>query len=280
MGPPAHQCCYLLVLLFCFSLLLPQAATQRFIIKHDELMTRHIVQQAQQHGLQVLGQAKGFMVLSAAAQGGREAGSKLNTAKMQQKLEQIGKWAGVQYAEEDQPRFLQAPVAVSKRAQGQGSAMDCSAKDLPITNGPLPEYMPYGIPQIQANSQKLPTSTDKSGVMICVVDSGVDGSHPDFVGNSMDGCKYEDNFAPGGCPYKWSEDKISHGTHVVGTIAARRNGEGVVGVIPGGAEVYMVRVFNDSGDVNQGQGLVYGGTLILAFTQCEGRLAALQVRRE
>jgi hypothetical protein len=51
----------------------------------------------------------------------------------------------------------------------------------------------------------------------------------------------------------------------------------VVGVIPGPAELYIVRVFNDSGDVNQGQGLVYGSTVILAFTQCEGRLAALQV---
>jgi hypothetical protein len=50
-----------------------------------------------------------------------------------------------------------------------------------------------------------------------------------------------------------------------------------VGVIPGPAELYIVRVFNDSGDVNQGQGLVYGSTVILAFTQCEGRLAALQV---
>jgi serine protease len=72
---------------------------------------------------------------------------------------------------------------------------------------------------------------------------------------------------------------ISHGTHVAGTISARRNGVGVIGVIPDGAEVYMIRVFNDSGDVNQGQGLVYGSTLILAYTQCEGRLAALQVSR-
>jgi hypothetical protein len=64
---------------------------------------------------------------------------------------------------------------------------------------------------------------------------------------------------------------------LTGTIAAQKNGFGVLGVIPGAAEVYVVRVFNDSGDVNQGQGLVYGSTLILAFTQCEGRLAAMQV---
>ena len=40
----------------------------------------------------------------------------------------------------------------------------------------------------------------------------------------------------------------------------------------------MVRIFNDSGDVNQGQGFVYGSSLVLAYTQCEGRLAFLQAR--
>lgn len=80
-----------------------------------------------------------------------------------------------------------------------------------------------------------------------------------------------------GCPFNWGGDLVGHGTHVTGTIAAEKNGFGVVGVIPGPAEIYAVRVFNDSGDVSQGQGLVYGSTLILAYTQCEGRLAAQQV---
>lgn len=42
------------------------------------------------------------------------------------------------------------------------------------------------------------------------------------------------------------------------------------------ADIYLVRIFNNSGDVNQGQGLVYGSSLILAYTQCEGKLAYLQ----
>ena len=65
---------------------------------------------------------------------------------------------------------------------------------------------------------------------------------------------------PTGCPFPWGVDYVGHGTHVAGTIAAQRNGVGVVGVIPGPAELYTVRVFNDSGDVSQGQGLVYGST--------------------
>jgi subtilisin family serine protease len=155
--------------------------------------------------------------------------------------------------------------------------MECSTKDKAVSNSLMPEYVPYGISQIQADSSKLPSTIDKSGVMICIIDSGIDAGHPDLQGNTLDGCKYEDAFAPGGCPFKWSEDYISHGSHVAGTIAAKKDGQGLVGVIPNGAELYVVRVFNDSGDVNQGQGLVYGGTLILAFTQCEGRLAAMQV---
>ncbi|KAF6250501.1 peptidase S8/S53 domain-containing protein [Scenedesmus sp. NREL 46B-D3] len=114
-------------------------------------------------------------------------------------------------------------------------------------------------------------------MLICIIDSGLDAGHPDLRGDALDGCKFEDSFAPAGCPFNWAQDLVGHGTHVAGTIAAQRNGQGVVGVIPGPAELYIVRVFNDSGDVNQGQGLVYGSTVILAFTQCEGRLAALQV---
>lgn len=41
-------------------------------------------------------------------------------------------------------------------------------------------------------------------------------------------------------------------------------------------DLYYVRIFNNTGDVNQGQGFVYGSTLILAYTQCEGKLAYLQ----
>lgn len=179
--------------------------------------------------------------------------------------------------EEDRPRYLQRGLLNTKQL---GGAADCTARDKSISpaNALLPEFMPYGISQIQADSTKLPASIDESGVMVCIIDSGVDAGHPDLQPNTLDGCKYEDSFAPGGCPFKWSEDMISHGSHVAGTIAAKQDGKGIVGVVPNGAELYVVRVFNDSGDVNQGQGLVYGSTLILAFTQCEGRLAAMQVR--
>jgi hypothetical protein len=33
----------------------------------------------------------------------------------------------------------------------------------------------------------------------------------------MDGCKYEDEFAPAGCPFKYGQDFVDHGTHIAGT---------------------------------------------------------------
>ncbi len=72
---------------------------------------------------------------------------------------------------------------------------------------------------------------------------------------------------PNPSPSQWSDDITGHGTHVAGIIGAPQNGKGVVGAIPEGADIYYVRVFNNSGDVNQGQGYVYGSSLILAYTQ-------------
>lgn len=265
-----------LVLLF-LTATLQLAASERFIVKVNAPQTQSCIKHAEQHGLRVLGSAHGLLVLSASS---KEAGSRAgSTDHVKQTIKKIQSWPGVQHVEQDQPRYLQPRTLLDSAKAQQGFAMECSAKDKPVSsNTMLPEYVPYGISQIQADSSALPTSIDKSGVMVCIIDSGVDAGHPDLAGNTLDGCKYEDAFAPGGCPFKWSEDYISHGSHVAGTIAAKRDGQGLVGVIPNGAELYVVRVFNDSGDVNQGQGLVYGGTLILAFTQCEGRLAAMQVR--
>lgn len=45
----------------------------------------------------------------------------------------------------------------------------------------------------------------------------------------------------------WNVDGYGHGTHVTGTIAARNDGQGVVGVAPK-ATIVTIRVFNSDGD--------------------------------
>jgi len=73
-----------------------------------------------------------------------------------------------------------------------------------------------------------------AGPLVCVIDSGIDTTHPDLAG-----------VAVGGYPTGWNTDGCHHGTHVSGTIAARLGGAGVVGVAPG-ANVYMVKVFGST----------------------------------
>jgi hypothetical protein len=70
-----------------------------------------------------------------------------------------------------------------------------------------------------------------------VIDSGIDLSHPDLNVNTQ----YSRSFV-GGTP----TDENGHGTHVAGTIAAKNNSYGVVGVAAG-ATVVSIRVFGASG---------------------------------
>lgn len=56
-------------------------------------------------------------------------------------------------------------------------------------------------------------------------------------------------------------DTSGHGTHVAGTIAARENDIGVVGVAPA-ADLYVVRVFGDNGN------FLFSSGLVAAVEQC------------
>jgi subtilisin family serine protease len=275
--------------------MLQSAAALRVIVKVEPSLTSSVQRQAEQQGFQVLGAAPGFLVLARAApeahasadrallQAGRpgtRATKRAPTNFKDEAVALIKAWPGVQMAEVDQRRYLQRALRSISSSTAPSAAHSSSSfvdKELFAPGRVLPERVPYSMAQIQADSTMLPADISSSGVMICVIDSGIDANHPDLRGNKLDGCKAQDNVAPAGCPFNWGQDLLGHGTHVAGIIAARQDGQGTVGVIPQGAELYSVRVFNDSGDVNQGQGYVYGSSLILAYTQCEGRLAAMQV---
>jgi subtilisin family serine protease len=63
-----------------------------------------------------------------------------------------------------------------------------------------------------------------STVIVAVIDSGVDGNHPDISGNLMAGYDFIDNDND-------PEDLNGHGTHVAGIIGAvGNNSRGVTGV--------------------------------------------------
>src|SRR5439155_22206661 len=85
------------------------------------------------------------------------------------------------------------------------------------------------------------------GVIVAVVDTGVDYNHPDLVGNLLPG--YDTVGATYWNPVEGTNpvDRMGHGTHVAGTIAAAGNNHlGVIGVAFG-AKILPVKSLDDSG---------------------------------
>jgi subtilisin family serine protease len=130
--------------------------------------------------------------------------------------------------------------------------MNASAVELPVraidalSKNPAVEFVepdakrtmmaqttPYGIDQVQA-PLVWPLATG-AGRKICIIDSGLYTAHEDHQsGKSITGY-----------PAGWNTDKCHHGTHVAGTIAAVNNTTGVVGVLPNGVDLFIVKVFGD-----------------------------------
>jgi len=80
------------------------------------------------------------------------------------------------------------------------------------------------------------------GKVAWIIDTGIDFTHPDLtvdVGRSK-------TFIKTGLDAQNANDNNGHGTHVAGTIAARNNSIGVVGVAAG-ATVVAVKVLNSKG---------------------------------
>lgn len=97
--------------------------------------------------------------------------------------------------------------------------------------------IPWGVARVHA--EKAWPLTQGEGVKVAVVDTGIDCSHPDLKGQCAGGVNYVDKDKP-------PMDDNSHGTHVAGTIAAVKDGQGVVGVAPK-ARLYAVKVLDAEG---------------------------------
>ncbi len=107
-------------------------------------------------------------------------------------------------------------------------------------SNPVPQpaqIIPYGITRVG-----WVATIDGSGKVAWIIDRGIDLTHPDLnvdVSRSI-------SFLLSGKNYKSPNDENGHGTHVSGTLAAKNNTIGVVGVAAN-AWVVAVRVLNQSG---------------------------------
>jgi subtilisin family serine protease len=101
----------------------------------------------------------------------------------------------------------------------------------------------------QIKADQAHAITDGSpNVLVGVLDSGVDDAHPDLAPNfdAADSVSCQNAGVPNQTPANWRPTTSGHGTHVAGTIAAARNGIGIVGVAPG-VRIASVKVVNDDG---------------------------------
>ena len=98
---------------------------------------------------------------------------------------------------------------------------------------------------IRADEAHRITDGDRK-VTVAIVDSGIEANHPDLQANIVPALSV--NCTVSGVPQStgWEATTSSHGTHVAGTVAAARNGVGIVGVAPA-VKLASVKVVNDDG---------------------------------
>jgi len=104
-----------------------------------------------------------------------------------------------------------------------------------------PQAAPYGVSMVQADKVSDSQAGNRT---LCIIDSGIDGTHEDLSAIPMTG----ENFTTSGA---WNTDENSHGTHVAGIVAALNNAVGVVGVAPSGKlRLHIAKVFDAAGSAS------------------------------
>ncbi|MFN3842699.1 MAG: S8 family serine peptidase [Rehaibacterium terrae] len=121
-----------------------------------------------------------------------------------------------------------------------------------VVRHPMAQTRPYGIDLVRA-PQVWSQGVTGNGALVCVIDSGIHAAHEDFQGVHL----------AGGHPSGWNTDTCGHGSHVAGTIAAKDNNVGVVGVNTGNISLFIVKVFDGANC-----GWSYSSTLVDAAQRC------------
>ncbi len=107
---------------------------------------------------------------------------------------------------------------------------------VPPLSGETYGALQWGMPWVGAEAAW--TVTRGAGITVAVVDTGVDGTHPDLIERTLP----QLNFVPD----LLSGDPNGHGTHVAGIIGASLDGAGVAGVA-NQVNILPVRVMNAQG---------------------------------
>jgi subtilisin family serine protease len=209
--------------------------------------------------------AVGLITVSAPEQGFTERVSKSRGVSAAAKTRSIGSAPKTKPApkpgvveKEQTGKAASASPALQKAAKAK-AGKQAKVQTLSVGMDPLDSNL-WGLTSIRADLVRDRTIGDKR-VKVGVLDTGVNGSHPDIapnfdrglsrnfakdiafddLGQTVDGpCEFR------GCmdPADWDDN--GHGTHVAGTIAAAADGFGLSGVAPG-VSIVNIRGAQDSG---------------------------------
>ena len=125
----------------------------------------------------------------------------------------------------------------------------------------LAQYIPWGINKVFEDANGIPDVPDSSyfpvttSNPICIIDSGIELSHPDLPNDVSDADPSKGN--------SFSTDSCGHGTVVAGTVIATDNDKGVIGVYPSAPGVKIMKVFDEANCYWS-----YSSTLMQAVTNC------------
>jgi subtilisin family serine protease len=140
----------------------------------------------------------------------------------------------------------EGPVGSAAKPAQTGPSRGLNATE--ATPAPDPrEAEQWDMQQIKADLAHKVTDGSRR-VLVGINDSGVDDAHPDLAPNfdAKNSVNCVNNGVPDTTPGGWRPTTSFHGTHVAGTVAAARNGVGIVGVAPG-VRIASVKVVNDDG---------------------------------
>jgi lantibiotic leader peptide-processing serine protease len=150
---------------------------------------------------------------------------------------------------------LERTTAARQASMGQGGLADAHASSV---GEPLADLQ-WDMRMIHATAnESYAREPGKKGVLVGIMDTGIDASHPDIAPNFdaavsrnftvddpiIDGsCKSDPD---GSCEDPATVDEDGHGTHVAGTVASPVNGIGMAGVAPN-VTLVNIRAGQDSG---------------------------------
>lgn len=119
-------------------------------------------------------------------------------------------------------------------------------QDAVTTQGARAKPKPAPAPPPPPKPTPTPPPSNSAGILVGIVDTGIDLDHPEFAGRIAAGGKCFGTAAACSGAAALGDDNNGHGTHVAGIVAAAANGVGNTGVAPA-ALLLPVKVLDASG---------------------------------